>query len=51
MAILDNAIWLTGGSGQAQNGTTTISENGASTTITATFTGDASLNGRRTSKE
>ena len=39
MATLDNAIWLTGPGGTAQNGTATFSENGNSTTVTATFTG------------
>ena len=39
MAILDNAIWLTGPSGEAQGGTATFNENGNSTVVTATFTG------------
>ncbi len=41
MAILDNAIWLTAGDGTAESGSTVISENGNSTTVTATFTGNA----------
>ena len=47
MAVLDNAIWLTGPSGQAENASTTISEGGNSTTINGTFTGtwDASQSG------
>ena len=38
MAVLDNAIWLTGAGGSAANGTTTLSDGGASTTVTGTFT-------------
>ena len=48
MAILDNAIWLTSGTGHAENGTTVITEGGNSTTVTGTFTAnawDASQNG------
>lgn len=48
MAVLDNAIWLTGAGGTAQSGSTTISESGGSTTVTGTFTAgawDASQNG------
>ena len=41
MAILDNAIWLTGTGGTAQSGNTTISEGGNSTTITGVFTASA----------
>ena len=39
MAILDNAIWLTGPGGTAANGNTVISEGGNSTTIIAAFVG------------
>lgn len=47
MAVLDNAIWLTGSGGTAQNGSTIISEGGNSTTVSGTFTGtwDASQGG------
>ncbi|MFU1477568.1 Hint domain-containing protein [Roseovarius sp. C7] len=47
MAVLDNAIWLTGASGEAEDGTTTITEGANSTTVTGTFTGtwDASQSG------
>ena len=41
MAILDNAIWLTGAGGTAVSGSTTISEGGFSTTVTGTFTSNA----------
>jgi hypothetical protein len=41
MALLDNAIWLTGTGGTAVSGVTTISEGGNDTTVTGTFTGDA----------
>ena len=41
MAILDNAIWLTGAGGTAVSGSTTISENGYSTLVTGTFTANA----------
>ncbi len=41
MAILDNAIWLTGGGGTAVSGTTSISEGGFSTTVTGTFSPNA----------
>lgn len=41
MAILDNAIWLTGPGGTAVSGNTTITEGGNSTTVTATFTANA----------
>jgi len=39
VALLDNAIWLTGAGGTAQNGSAVISEGGNSTTVTSTFTG------------
>ncbi len=39
MAILDNAIWLTGAGGTAQNGSTVISDGPNNTTVTSTFTG------------
>lgn len=48
MAILDNAIWLTGTGGTAESGSTILSEGGNSVTVTGTFTGgawDASQNG------
>lgn len=41
MAILDNAIWLTGPGGTAVSGSTTLSEGAYSTTVTGTFTADA----------
>jgi hypothetical protein len=41
MALLDNAIWLTGASGTAVSGLTTISEGSNETIVTGTFTGDA----------
>lgn len=41
MAILDNAIWLTGAGGTAVSGSTVISEGGYSTTVTGTFTANA----------
>lgn len=41
MAILDNAIWLTGAGATAANGTTTLTEAGNSTTVTGTFTANA----------
>ncbi len=53
MAILDNAIWLTSPSGQAESGTTTITEGGQSTTVIGTFTAaawDASQNGNNVSE-
>ena len=52
MAVLDNAIWLTGSGGTAQNGSTVISEGGNSTTVTGTFTGtwDASQGGNNVSE-
>ncbi len=52
MAILDNAVWLTGASGEAENGTTVISQNGNNTTVTGTFTGtwDASQGGNKVSE-
>ncbi|SMR72793.1 Hint domain-containing protein [Aliiroseovarius halocynthiae] len=40
MATLDNAIWLTGTSGEAENGSTVISDGANDTTVTASFTGD-----------
>jgi len=40
MATLDNAIWL-GGSGFAENGNTTLTEGGYSTTVTGTFSANA----------
>ncbi|MCK8462529.1 Hint domain-containing protein [Aliiroseovarius sp. S1339] len=47
MAILDNAIWLTGTNGEAVNGSTVVTDGAYSTTVTGTFTGtwDASQNG------
>lgn len=39
MAILDNAIWLTGAGGTAQNGSTVITDGPNDTTVTSTFTG------------
>ena len=41
MAILDNAIWLTGAGGAAQSGSTVLTEGGNSTTVTGTFTAGA----------
>jgi Ca2+-binding RTX toxin-like protein len=41
MAILDNAVWIDGGNGFAQDGTTVISEGPNSTTVSASFTDDA----------
>lgn len=41
MAILDNAIWLTGGGGTAADGSTVLFENGYATTVTGTFTANA----------
>ena len=41
MALLDNAIWLTGTGGFAESGSTVITEGGNSTTITGTFTANA----------
>ncbi len=41
MALLDNAIWLTGTGGTAVSGATTISEGGNDTTVTGTFTGNS----------
>lgn len=40
MAVLDNAVWI-GGSGFAEDGTTTLSEGGNSTTVTGSFTANA----------
>jgi Ca2+-binding RTX toxin-like protein len=48
MAILDNAIWLTGTGATAANGTTVITDGAESTTVTGTFTAgiwDASQTG------
>lgn len=47
MAVLDNAVWLTGGSGEAVSGSTTVSEGGRTVTVDATFSGtwDASQSG------
>ena len=48
MAILDNAIWIDGATGYAQDGTTIISEGANSTTVSASFTEaawDATSNG------
>ncbi|WP_424940164.1 Hint domain-containing protein [Aliiroseovarius sp. S253] len=52
MATLDNAVWLTGTGGTAQNGSTTINDGSLSTDVTATFTGnwDASQNGYNSSE-
>ncbi|SLN52406.1 Hemolysin, plasmid [Roseovarius litorisediminis] len=41
MAILDNAIWLSGTGGTATGGSTVISEGGKTTTVTGTFTANA----------
>jgi hypothetical protein len=41
MALLDNAIWLTGPGGTALSGNTVISEGGNSTTVTGTFSASA----------
>ena len=38
MAILDNAIWINGGTGLAEDGSTVITDGGASTTVTVDFT-------------
>ncbi|KPD13272.1 Hint domain-containing protein [Phaeobacter sp. 11ANDIMAR09] len=38
MAVLDNAIWLTGVNSTAESGSTTLVEAGHSTTVTGTFT-------------
>ena len=53
MAILDNAIWLTGPGGTAVSGSTIISESGNNTTVTGTFTAgswDASQGGNNVSE-
>ncbi len=41
MAVLDNAIWINGGTGFADSGSTTLSEGGNSTHVTATFTANS----------
>ena len=41
MAVLDNAIWLTGPDGTAQNGSTVISDGAHATTVTGSFTAKA----------
>lgn len=41
MAVLDNAVWLTGPGGSAVSGNTTITEGGNSTVVTATFSANA----------
>lgn len=41
MAILDNDIWLTGTGGSAENGSTTLTEGGHSTTVTGTFSANS----------
>lgn len=41
MAVLNNAIWLTGSGGHAVSGSTVISEAGNSTTVTGTFSANA----------
>lgn len=41
MAILDNAIWLTGPGGTAVGGTTVVAEGGNTTSVTTTFTANA----------
>ncbi len=41
MAILDNAIWLTGPGGTAVGGTTLVSEGGNTTTVSTTFTANS----------
>jgi Ca2+-binding RTX toxin-like protein len=53
MAVLDNAIWLTGVNSSAESGTTTLSEGGNSTTVTGTFTAaswDATQSGQNVSE-
>ncbi|WP_120503430.1 Hint domain-containing protein [Sulfitobacter mediterraneus] len=53
MALLDNAVWLTGTGGTAVGGTTNISEGGNSTTVTGKFTAgswDASQGGNNISE-
>ena len=53
MAILDNAVWLTGTNSTAANGTTTINDGSNSTVVTGTFTAntfDASQNGNNVSE-
>lgn len=41
MATLDNAIWLTGAGGTAENSDIVMAEGGNSTTVTGTFTANA----------
>ena len=41
MAVLDNAIWLTGPGGTAVGGSTTLTEGESSTTVTTSFTSNA----------
>ncbi|MFK7838023.1 MAG: Hint domain-containing protein [Sulfitobacter sp.] len=41
VAVLDNAIWLTGAGGTAQSGSTTIADGSNTTTVTGTFTANA----------
>jgi Ca2+-binding RTX toxin-like protein len=41
MAVLDNAIWLTGPGGTAENGATVIADGANATTVTGTFTDKA----------
>ncbi len=53
MAVLDNAIWLTGPGSTAVSGNTVISEAGNTTTVTGTFTAsswDASQGGNNVSE-
>lgn len=53
MAVLDNAIWLTGHKSSAESGTTTLTEGGNSTTVTGTFTAaswDATQSGQNVSE-
>ncbi|WP_371171042.1 Hint domain-containing protein [Aliiroseovarius sp. 2305UL8-7] len=40
MAVLDNAIWLTGSGGEAVSGSTVVTDGANSTTVTASFIGD-----------
>ena len=41
MATLDNAIWINGGTGYAEDGATTVTESGFSTIVTAAFTANS----------
>ncbi|WP_171180653.1 Hint domain-containing protein [Ruegeria sp. HKCCD8929] len=52
MAILDNAIWLTGAGGTAESGSTVVTDGDESVTVNGTFTGnwDASQGGNNISE-